>query len=313
MDERIKAYQEVERTFWERRFGDEHRDDDARFKSQYRTVFQRLIPKIRRFAEDERLSAENYDVRLLKAEGIVDEIAYALNTGFIEEKEGSIWCEPRPEDVVGWPDTLYSDRASPVDISSLDAATARYLQRPWMQLNRLDWYILNGYIFDEAAKIVDHIRSGRAIGVVNLAYIFGGGDLDKTVYWRAALDIAKFVMRWIMLPVAIALVYYFGYQQAAMWIAVPYGVYLAIHIALFPRRYLRRRAQKKELKEWESAVNALVRVYQTSSCVVFSPTQLRSIIVEAESGRARVKSAVYSLLDRAIERDPAVFTVEDER
>ncbi len=304
MDE---EYGPIERDFWET-FNERHTNDEYSSHSQYRIVFDHLIPKIRRSAEKDCLSADGYDLRLQEAEQIVDDIAFALSVRWREQKQGWIWFNPTVNNLNLRPDTW--DDVSPVDTSRLDNVTARYLQRPWMQLNLLDWYILNGYVFDEAARLADAIKSGQAIGITNWAHIFSDGDIVKTIYWRAAFQIAKFLARWILVPAIIIAINYVGFHETAKWIAIPYGIYLIIHVTLFPRRYFRRKALTKELKEWQDSLECLVRIYQSSSSEVFSPSRLRDLTANSESGHLVLRPAVYSILDRAIERDPSVFAIE---
>ena len=282
--------------------------DDDGLDRQYRIVFKHLIPRIRQSVKKDRLSGIEYELRLQEAKEIIDDIAWALNAGWEKERGGWISLNPTLDALQFPPDGWRA--ASPVNKPQLDTATARYLQQPWMQLNLLDWYILNGYIFDEVARLAEGIKSGQAIGVTNWAYLFSGGHFEKTIYWRAAFAISKFMARWILGPAIIVVAYYAGYHEVAKWIAVPYGIYLLIHLAFFPRRYLRRRALRKELKEAEGKLSALIGVYQSSSVEIFSPSRLRDLIAKTESEEVFFRSAVYSILDRVIERDAAVFALE---
>jgi len=60
----------------------------------------------------------------------------------------------------------------------------------------------------------------------------------------------------------------------------------------------------------EDKLHALVNVYQSSSVEIFNPSRLRDIIARTESEEVFFRPAVYSILDRAIERDAAVFLLE---
>ena len=158
--------------------------------------------------------------------------------------------------------------------------------------------------------VFEHLIPKILIGIINWAYIYSGGNIEKTFYWRAAFEISKFVARWILTPAIIIAVYYVGYHEIAKWTAIPYGIYVIIHAAFFPRRYLRRKALTKELEEYESKLKALIGVYQSSSPEIFNPSRLRDLIARAESDEVLLRPAVYSILDRAIDRDPAVFAIE---
>ena len=275
---------------------------------QYLIVFNHLLPKIRQSAQLDCLSEFDYEDRLREAESIVDDISFALCAGWTERKRGVIWFNPTLNKINFRPDSWRD--ASPVDKTALDSATARYLGCPWMQLNLLEWYILNGYIFDETARLADSIKSGEAIGYINWAHLFSSGNLEKTIYWGTAFRILKFLARWVLGPSIIVAAYFAGYQEVAKWAAIFYGIYISVHIAFFPRRFLRRRTLRNELKELEDKLHALVNVYQSSSVEIFNPSRLREIIARTESEEVFFRPAVYSILDRAIERDAAVFLLE---
>ena len=151
---------------------------------------------------------------------------------------------------------------------------------------------------------MDAIKTGEAIGVTNWAYLYSSGQ-------RAAFQISKFVARWILGPVTIVVVYYAGYQEIATWIGIPYGIYILIHIAFLPRRYLRRKARGNELKNLGDKLNGMMSVFQSSSVEIFNPSRLRDLIAKTESEEMLFRPAVYSILDRAVERDAAVFVLED--
>ena len=173
----LDEYRKVETDFWE---GQDRSGDLG--TSQRTRVLELLVPKLRKVSLAEGFTAYDFGDRLSDAEHVVDDIAYAL-CAFWEQKErrsglgpahksGRIWYKPdlsclnlKPDD---WEDV------SPVNIDRLDKATAEYLRRPWMQLNALDWCVLNGYIFDETARTGDGIKSGQAMGIINWPYILGG-------------------------------------------------------------------------------------------------------------------------------------------
>lgn len=312
----LDEYRKVETAFWE---GQDRSGDLG--TSQRTRVLELLVPKLRKVSLAEGFTANDFGDRLLDAEQSVDDIAYAL-CAFWEQKErrsglgpahksGMIWYKPGISCLNSKPDDW--EGASPVDKDSLDEATAEYLGRPWMQLNALDWCILNGYIFDETARMGDGIKSGQAVGIINWPYVLAGGDFEKTLYYGVVSAAAKFIGRWILAPAAIATLYYFGYETAALWIAAPYGIYIAAHLALFPMRYRKRKTLRKEYRDWQEKHKKLVNIYQSVSTKVFNPTRLRELIARTENEEVFFRPAVYSILDRAIQRDPAVFTVQGIR
>ena len=209
----LDEYRNVETIFWK---GQDRSGDLS--TSQRTRVLELLVPKLRKVSLAEGLTAYDFADRLSDAEQVVDDLARAL-CAFWEQKErriglgrphisGFIWCKPglsclnlKPDD---WKEV------SPVSNDSLDDATAEYLRQPWMQLNALDWYILNGYIFDETARLGEDIKSGQAVGIGNWPYLWAAGDPEKTLYYAVGWAAAKFIGRWILAPATIAALYYFG-------------------------------------------------------------------------------------------------------
>ena len=234
---RLDEYRMVEDDFWERLNPSGDRDFRT---SQLGTIFEHLLPKLRDASLAEGLTENDYHHRLRDAAKVIDDIASALCAFWKEPRRDLIWYKPALVNLNSKPDDWRE--ASPVSTDSLDDATAKYLARPWMQSNGLDWYILNGYIFDETARMGDGIKSGRAVGITNWPYVLADGDYEKTIYYGLMLTAAKFLGRWVLAPAAITALYYFDYETAALWVAIPYAIYIALHLSLFAMRHSERRA-----------------------------------------------------------------------
>jgi hypothetical protein len=296
-------YSEIDREFWERK---DYKNSDS--GSEYRLIYEALIPKVRAKALEEDLDDWLYKEKLRKASDIIDDIAYALKSNWNDAPDDRIWFYPtdlclseRPEE---WTD------ASPISSSMLDAATARYLKEPWMQLNRIDWYILNGFIYDELARLSDGIKTGLAVGDTNWAYIFSGGSRGKTLIWQISFALIKFIFRWLLLPAVAAIGYYFGYTMFAKWVMIIFGVYIAVYILMFPGRYIQGRKKRKQYSDLLEEFKKMFQIWQCSNVTTLNPTRLKEQIANFEKVEIYFKPAVYSILDKAIERDPSVFTLD---
>ena len=303
-------YGEVERMFHELA---PNAVDEFGETSQYARLFEYLVPRIRESAEKDELSGVQYDDRLQEAEKVIDDLAGALQAHVEERTPGVIWSAPtldelkfRDRDSVA---NNWSD-ASPVDTSLLDKATGAYLERPWMQLNYLDWCILNGYIFDEAARLGEGMESSKAAGSIDWGYLFSGGDVGKQIFWRTVFGISSFLFRWLLIPLAIAAIYFLESQEIGTWIAVLYSIYLVIHTATSQKHGLSRNALIQFIDR-RKKLDDLTRIYQDSSVDLIHPKRLLDLISKAEIQRAVLRPAVYSILDRAVERDGAVLAIED--
>jgi hypothetical protein len=204
--------------------------------------------------------------------------------------------------------------ASPINVEDLDAATARYLDRPWLQINHLEWYILRAFLLDGVLRLSDGIRSGNAFddpGLLRpLAYELSGGKLFRGLWWRTGLIVAGFALKWIFLPAIAALAYYY-YDNivAALWILGVFAVLVVLRIVLLPRRFMNRRESKRKHEVLADKLEKCVLLYRSADVSTVNPTRLLEKAREAEkTSGVLVRPAVFSILDRAITRDPAVFT-----
>jgi hypothetical protein len=296
---RQEKYSDIEYAFWE----DGHAED-----TEVNNLLIVIVRAIRNHSLADHLDEQQYKQRLYKAADIVSDIRYAL-TNYYKDAPSSMFMPSLGLDAIREKPDKWSG-PSPVDAEGLDAVTARYLKEPWMQLDRIDWYILNAFIFNEMAHLSDAIKSGLAFGTINWAYVFGGSSDVNMLSWRLGLSIAKFCIRWLALPAVAGLLYYLGYMNAAKWVLVAYGVYVAFHLVLFPWHYMRRRRLKKQYADLEQKLKGLIQIYQSVSASTLNPTRLREQIAELEKGETFFKPAVYAILDRAIARDPAVLVFE---
>ena len=197
------GYRETERDFWPLD------TDSVGAHSQVRRLHKTVLDSVRRSSTRECMPAEAYTSRLIQASEIIDGIMDSL----------SLYWHDRP------PDTFWSPLSfeewngpSPVDVSSLDIVTARYLQAEWMQTNLVEWYLLNGFIFDSLARTREAFLSGTAIGRTNWAYVLSGGKPGKVVLLRVGLNAAVLILRWILGPVATVLLFLTGRMWLASWV-----------------------------------------------------------------------------------------------
>jgi hypothetical protein len=154
------------------------------------------------------------------------------------------------------------------------------------------------------------MESSKASGSIDWGYLFSGGDAGKQIVWQTVFGISSFLFRWLLIPLAIASIYYLESQEIGTWMAVLYSIYLVIHTATSPKHTMSRNAliqfidRRKKLED-------LTRIYQDSSVDLIHPKRLLDLISKAETQRVVLRPAVYSILDRAIERDGAVLAIED--
>ncbi len=163
-------------------------------------------------------------------------------------------------------------------------------------------------------RFQDGLLSGSALGETNWAYQLSKKTIMSTLLWRLGLGTAKFALNWLLLPALAAVAYYyFDYILAAQLILGMFGVLVIFRIIFFPSRFMRKRERKRQFAELQDGFNQLVRIQvMVNDCSTLNPTVLREQLNGTErEGALVVRPAVYSILDRAIARDPAVFTKND--
>lgn len=301
------SIEEVEEQFWERN------EEKCKGSSQYRPLLKALLNKARKLRDEQDLDVDNYEKQLAEAEEILDDITFSLRGNWKDAPKGKFWW--------GWGNNLSHEKPkewglspSPIDSYNLDSATAKYFTKQWMQHNKLDWYILNGFIVDEILRLADNMRTGEAFGenkfIYNLSYSFADGKPFPTTLWRLGLNTFFFFFGWLLLPLIVVLAYIYDYPQVAKWVAIVFGCYLLYKIVILPWRIIHWRNVRRLKKLYVKKLQHLIEIYILANGQTMNPSVLRKKIEEFEKEGMLVKPAVYSILDRAIQRDPAVFVAD---
>jgi hypothetical protein len=295
-------YLDVENAFWERM--------EFQKNSPRRWIHEKLIRRLRENALSENFTRCQYEQAIDEATEVLDHILFAMKANWKDAPRDKIWYSPnfslvdRPNE---WTDS------SPIDPDELDRVTSSYLRKPWMQLNNIDWYILNSFIYDEYMRLLENFKSGTALGKVNWAYVLSDGKYMRTLWYQLLLSFSKFFLRWLFPPAIIALLYfYFELRQTAIVLGALYLVYVAVRLIFLPKRLAQKRSLKKKALDIENKLQKLAQLYQSTNSNTINPTRLREKLVSVENEGIVLRPAVYSIVDRAISRDPAVFTLDHD-
>ena len=293
----------VEKEFWRR---NEFRLGSF---SQYKPILESLLRNVRELVNNEGLDVSEFKRNLQEAEEIVNDITQALRAFWNDAPDDQYWYGFHERQLAERP-TEWTD-ASPIDPTVLDAATARYLDRPWLQSNLLDWYLLNGFIVDEILRLADSVKSGFVLGKIDWAYVLSEGRSFAQLRWRLGFTAIKFSLKWLLLPGLAAVAYLNYFETAAMWILGVFGILLVVRMFFLPRRFKQYRDRKQVTADAEGKLKQLIKIHKSISVNTLNPTRLRQRLIEAENEGTLVHLAVYCILDRAIVRDPAVFTTSE--
>lgn len=295
----MEKYFTQEQSFWKQ---NEYRLGPS---SQFRPIYERLLPKIRSdsFVFNER----QYWQKLSIAEQTLDRIVAALRAYWIDAPADKIWSPIDPHLVVptkpdGWLET------SPVDAVSLHDAAVQYLDETWMQLNMIDWYILNGFVYDALARTSAAIIADKAAIPSDRENILPGTNSFNSAYRKSNGELIKAILGWIVIPMAIFLLYFFGNETLAKWCLLPYTVYMAIYLLKLPEVLYRFRNAKQDSCDLAQKQNRLMQLYQLVSASTFNPSRVKEQIAEDEKCGISFDPTIQIVLERAIERNSSIFS-----
>ena len=296
-----EQYMEAEKEYWP------SIGDPGAGHRQRNSLDEAVCHSVRRASLGENLPVSDYEGRLLAARATVDSVTNALAANVTDGNPEFFWSFPSMDDPSSRQE--WGDRLSPVNAVELAHAAGTYLTRPWMQSNLLEWYLLNGFIFDALASVREEVFTGRAFGRINYAYLLGEGKLLKTMWFRIGLGIVAFVLRWVLVPAAVGWLFYEGLGWIIPWLVVPYGLYLLVYVASFPKRWKQHRYETKVLSRSDEVAIGLVSAYATVAAKSFSPKRLLEQIRATEGNYTFLQPVVHSILERAIDRDASLFTI----
>lgn len=222
--------------------------------------------------------------------------------------DGKLWVPPSPGVLVSPPSDWGG--VSPVNPAQLSEAATKYLKQPAWQNNRADWIFMSAFLFDSLARVYDATMS-NAGGSKGLAYVFSGGDVTKMLFWRLGLGVSGFVLRWLLVPLIVALIWYRNdgadVGQTWLWLLGTWAAYAVIRLATLPVRVLHKRKRGKLVQSMLEKLGRLERAYVSVNTGVFSPTVMKTELQAINAEGVPVPGAVFAIMDRAIQRDSAVF------
>ena len=278
-------------------------------------VYKTVIPRIREYAISNRLDSSRYSDLLDEAEGVIRDLTRAMNKHREEmtesEEHEKLWFSPTIENVINKPEEWRD--VSPINAEDLDYAAAGYLRRRWMQSDMVDWILINAFIFDTLAR--------WATGLYGLDPL--SSCLGRLNRW--------FVGFWVSIGIVVLVLYFFEQRISALGIETLYGIAFTSLLVLFligaliliafigyGVYALISRRQRLVRLLWYGApsgkvdsatvIGLLRMLYTVASHSTINPSRLREQLVAAEEQGVMITPAVYAILDRAIQRDPAMLT-----
>ena len=271
-----------------------------------RSIREKLAPGLyRKRLEDVGKFLEKINGTFKKARQIF------ANEWFDDVRGQEIWHHQPEERLAVAGKTSRPSDAGPINqtfrLTELVECVAFYLSRPWMQHNGLDWVFLDALVFSGFEETRETMYSGILELRINWAYVWSGGDIEKMLWWRLLLEWTKWTLRFPLPLGIIVTLLYFQYERAALFIAVPYGIYLLIRLAHWPSRFSVRREAKKIKEKAGNYLDQMGLVYNYCQTPVINPRALNAQLDKAQEKGVPFHPAVFALLDGILSRHPSVF------
>jgi len=233
--------------------------------------------------------------------------------------EHLVW--KRHDPIRAFQEGLDSEHMPHVDKDGLIRACADYLQRPWLRHPIIDWILVDILITTEITSFGEHIKerlfpfAKNGLGV-NDSYLTCRGNFDKMdEIARSELRdraILRIFLGFVAPISAIIGAFYFGWMGPAVVLTGLYGVFVAGLIAVKLAQGVRRRFGTPRPDPDAVAValwSEMHKVWQSLEGPVVNPTLIRELLVKSQDKGAAWEMSVYSLIDRTITVDPAVWVV----
>lgn len=314
----------------------ENEENSWSFHSQFNEIAGQVAQSVTRYCKDHGEDSSQCVDKLSDAFDILTSIRYATNekthhNSFSDEESEEKKVEREKTDHTIWyhgnalfafQEGFESKYSRKVEIDYLQEEARKYLLRPWMENERLEWIIVDALTFSAVTGFGEEIKQ-HALGPVsilglNMAYFSAKGNIKKMIWKRIQYGLTKFGIKlavFIGAPVAIG--WYFwsvGYQDK---VSIAGAIYIGLMVLYLSYRFLRwifGKKQRPELGKYEEfldTLNHMMAAYDMLGGAVVSPTAFRQRLLDTARKGAAWPGAIFSILDHAIQRNPAIWGAEE--
>ena len=244
----------------------------------------------------------------------------------IDNAQHVIWRRRDPKR--SFEEGFESDQHTTFDVEDLHGTIARYLERPWLRHPSLDWIFVDMLVSQELCAFGEAIKQqwvpGKRDWLLNVhhRYYKAKGELEKMIKinWREIGETiwVKFVWA-IAIPVgAIWAAFYFDYERTGWVLAGIYALFILIYFTIklfgWSKRLARRLLGKpdprlKPFLLWDE----MYEVWRRLEGPVVNPSRVREAMVRSAEHGAAWDTPTWSLIDRVIAFDPAVWVIWPSR
>ena len=312
--------------------------DQAFFHSQFNPIARAVAERIAKYSKSIGEDSDQFKDRLSDAYDVITSIRYATNEDIhirsrlsAEQQarrdkreyrwgEHTIWYHGDLQ--LAFQKDYQSEYARKVEVDILQGEAVKYLLRPWMENQQLEWIIVDALTFATVTsfgeELKQHARGAGFLGL-NFAYFSTKGNITKMMWKRSqhrlTVQLAKAAIFFGM-PIAVGW-YFFnkGYQEWMIVGGVAYGALLTIVLLYKILRRLFPGEPKSQFDKYGDYLDLLGEMWVTYDLLqgtVVSPTLLRERLLDAANKGAVWPGAIFSILDHVIQRNPAVWGAWDE-
>ncbi|WP_262265518.1 hypothetical protein [Microvirga yunnanensis] len=242
----------------------------------------------------------------------------------VENARHEIWRRHDPK--IAYKEGLQSEHMPGIDKEVIRSRCAEYLDKPWLRHPVLDWIFADILVSTEIALFGEHIKQNvlpfprDGLGM-NSGYIRHQGNLEKMreANKTAMRDTAflNFLFTWIVPPALIAAAFYFDWTITGFVLLGIYSLLVAWGLAAKTvvgiKRMLGKEAPKSASDIATDILWEMCKVWDELEGPTVNPTMLREALLKSRDKGAVWDTAVYSIVDRAISIDPAVWIVKPSR
>jgi hypothetical protein len=237
----------------------------------------------------------------------------------IDRAKATVWKRRDPQR--SFVEGFESENYTAFDPDDFHGTIAQYLKEPWLRHPVIDWIMLDMMVSRELSAFGEELKQKflpgpRAnFGSIYTRYFEAKGNLEKLKKPDWNRIGAKFLLV-IAVPIgAIYTAFHFGYQSVGLTISGLYAGVIALWLAVKVLRFIvtvgyavtgKTHPRAKPFVLWEQ----MYEVWKLLKGPTVNPTLVREMMVKARDQGAVWDVPVWSIIDRVIQYDPAVWIVE---
>jgi len=205
---------------------------------------------------------------------------------------------------------------------------ASYLSRPYLRHPMLDWIFLDMTISQEVSAYGEHLKKTWLPGKRDLVigihdrYLKAHGNLAEMtkIDWNEVSESFAMWFFWaLVVPIGgIWASFHWEYTALGVWLRGIYAAsiagFLSVKILEFAIRFMRRLIGKVDPRTHAFGLwDQMYEVWRLLEGPVVNPTLVREAMVKSRDQGAVWNNVSWSLVDRVIAIDPAVWVVQPDR